>query len=130
MEEFVSDTMALILYLENRKMPYKGKSIFKQADVDEVHIHIPSMVLAEIGYLSEKNKIKLSLEKVERFLMEKKSYSVYPQTLEVLKSTFEIKDIPELHDRIIAGTAKLLGAKLITNDPKIEASLSVDTVWK
>ena len=49
MEEFVSDTMALILYLENRKVPYKAKSIFKQADVDEVHIHIPSMVLAEIG---------------------------------------------------------------------------------
>jgi predicted nucleic acid-binding protein len=130
MEAFVSDTMALILYLENRKMPAKAKEIFKRADLEEVHIHIPSMVLAEIGYLSERGKIELSLKKVEDYLSDKRNYAVYPQTLEVLKATFEIKDIPELHDRIIAGTAKLLGAKLITNDPKMEASISVDTVWR
>ena len=103
MKEFVSDTMALILYLENRKMPAKAKEIFKQADIEEVHIHIPSMVLAEIGYLSEKGKIELSLEKVEDYLSDKTNYSVYPQTLEVLKATFEIKDIPELHDDITFG---------------------------
>jgi len=130
MEQFVLDTMALILYLEGRKLPIKVKSIFEKADRDEVHIHIPAMVLAELGYLSERGKIELSLEKVEAFLSDKKAYAVYPQTLEVIKSTFGIDDIPELHDRIIAGTAKLLGAKLITNDPKIEASQSVETVWR
>lgn len=130
MEEFVSDTMALILHLEGRKMPIKAKSIFKKADLGEVHIHIPSMVFAEIGYLSERGKIELTLEKVERFLSDKKTYSIYPLTLEVIKSTFEIDDIPELHDRIIAGTAKLLASKLITNDPKIEASRLVETVWQ
>jgi predicted nucleic acid-binding protein len=130
MEEFVTDTMALILYLENRKMPIDAKRIFQKADIEEVKILIPSMVLAEIGYLSERNKIQLSLQKVEEYILAQKGYAVYPQTLEVIKSSFEIQDIPELHDRIIAGTAKLLGVKIITNVPKIEASLAVDNVWK
>lgn len=38
---------------------------------------------------------------------------------------FEIKDIPELHDRLIAGTAKYLNLPLITNDPIILKSESV-----
>jgi len=130
MEEFVTDSMALILYLENRKMPKEAKQIFQKADLEEVKILIPSMVLAEIGYLSERNKIQLSLQRVENFILAQKGYTVYPQTMEVIKSSFDIKDIPELHDRIIAGTAKLLGVKIITNDPKIIASLAVDTVWK
>ncbi len=130
MKEFVLDTMALILFLEKRKMPLKAKAIFEQAHSGEVQIYIPPMVIAEIGYLSEKGKIELSLDNLERFLSTKSNYTVYPQTFEVLKSTFQIKDIPELHDRIIAGTAKLLGAKLITNDPKIEASKSVESLWK
>jgi predicted nucleic acid-binding protein len=51
-------------------------------------------------------------------------------TLEVVKRALEIVDIPELHDRLIAGTAKLLGGELITNDPVIEKSTNVKTLWK
>ena len=128
MEELISDTMSLILYLERRKMPEKAKSLFQKADIDEVRILIPSMVMAEIGYLSEKGKIELSLDRVEKYILSKNNYTVYPQTMDVIKASFQIKDIPELHDRLIAGTAKLLGVKVITNDPKIEASVSVETV--
>jgi hypothetical protein len=37
-------------------------------------------------------------------------------------------DIPEPHGRLIAGTARLLNLKLITNDPVIQASHLVKTV--
>ncbi|MDP2766938.1 MAG: hypothetical protein Q8O41_05750 [Candidatus Methanoperedens sp.] len=50
------DTMALILRLENRKLPKKTKQILKRAERDEVEIYVPAMVLAEIGYLSEKHR--------------------------------------------------------------------------
>ncbi len=130
MEEYVSDTMALVLYLERRKMPEKAKGLFQKADIGEIHIHIPSMVIAEIGYLSSKGRIELSIEKIEKYLLDNNRYSVYSQSLEVVKSAFEIHDVPELHDRLIAGTAKLIKAKVITNDPKIESSIYVETVWK
>jgi len=38
-------------------------------------------------------------------------------------------DIPELHDRIIAGTALKVGTKLITNDPIIARSKFVEIIW-
>ena len=49
-------------------------------------------------------------------------------SFEVIKAAFEIMDIPELHDRLIAGTARHLGLPLITNDPVILNSTFVKCV--
>ena len=38
-------------------------------------------------------------------------------------------ETPELHDRIIAGTALKVGAKLITNDPIIARFKFVEIIW-
>lgn len=51
---YVLDTMALILYLEKRKLSDNVKMIFKDAESKILDLYIPAMVLAEIGYLSEK----------------------------------------------------------------------------
>jgi hypothetical protein len=48
---------------------------------------------------------------------------------DVVKSTAAIDDIPELHDRLIAGTATWLGVPILTNDPVMMASQHVQTVW-
>jgi hypothetical protein len=50
-------------------------------------------------------------------------------SLNVIHSAAQITDIPELRDRLIAGTARLLNSELITNDPVIQASNFVRTVW-
>jgi len=42
--------------------------------------------------------------------------------------TFEMTDIPELHDRLIAGTARHLNLPLITNDPELLDSTFVKCV--
>ena len=48
---------------------------------------------------------------------------------DVLASAADITDIPELHDRLISATAKLLDLELITNDPMMEISAFVTTAW-
>jgi predicted nucleic acid-binding protein len=48
--------------------------------------------------------------------------------LEITEMLPEIK-LPELHDRIIVATAKILGAKLITKDKDIVESGLVETIW-
>ncbi len=48
--------------------------------------------------------------------------------LKIIKSAFEIRDIPELHDKLIAGTARYLNLPLITNDPVILQSSFVECV--
>jgi PIN domain nuclease of toxin-antitoxin system len=50
-------------------------------------------------------------------------------TVDIIKSAEQITDIPELHDRIISATAKLLNLELITTDTKIQNSAFVKTIW-
>ena len=130
MNRFVSDTMALVLYLENRKLPQNVKQLFQDADIGKIEIIVPAMVLSEISYLSEKGRIELQLEDVETYFTNHHSYQEYPLNMPVIKTAFEIHDIQELHDRLIAGTAKLLTVELITNDPIITKSSHVQTIWK
>ncbi len=52
--EYVTDTMALVLHLENRRSSEKVKQIFKAVDSGEITVYVPTIVFAEILYLSEK----------------------------------------------------------------------------
>jgi len=103
MSKYATDTMALVLYLEKRKLPKTIAQIFQNAEIENSEIVIPSIVITEIGYLLDN---------------------------QVIQSAFSINDIPELHDRLITGTSKLLNLALITNDPVITNSKHIRTVWK
>lgn len=64
---FVTDTMALILRLERRKLSQKVKAIFERVENGKAEIIIPAMVLAEVGYLAEKGRIETNLEDVKEY---------------------------------------------------------------
>ncbi len=91
----------------------------------------------EIDKLSEKDKGTIK-EVLDTFILKNKfqtedllksqNYQFEPLSLEILKTASEITDIPELHDRLIAATARYLDIPLITNDPVIRASKFVDTL--
>lgn len=130
MNKFVTDTMAYILHLEKRKMPKKVKEIFVETEKGLKEVIVPSMVVAEIGYLAEKNRIDTNLKEVDKHLEKSKNFKEQPLTKDIIITSFEIDDIPELHDRLIAGTAKHLDCPIITNDPKIENSKHVKSIWK
>jgi len=52
------------------------------------------------------------------------------QTYEqLILDAIQISDIPELHDRLIAATARQLNLELITNDSVIRSSAFVKTIW-
>ena len=127
--EYVADTMALVLHLESRRSSPAVKSIFDSADLGNITIHIPAMVFAEILYLSERKRITLTLTEVESHLQTFGSYRESPMSFAIVENARQITDIPELHDRLIAATAKSLNIDLITNDPKIQASQFVHTIW-
>lgn len=128
MAGFIADTMAVILWLEKRKMPHKAKTLFIKAEQKEVDLYVPAMVLAEIGYLAEKKKIEVTLADTIAYLS-KHSILIRAIDVDVIKSAFEITDIPELHDRLIAAAGRVHACPIITNDPKIIASKFVSTIW-
>ena len=65
------------------------------------------MVLAEIGYLSERNEIDTDLHEVQAYCKKFPTVKIESIAAEVIQKSFEIDDIPELHNRIITGTAFL-----------------------
>ncbi len=127
--EFVTDTMGLVLCIERRKLGPTAKSIFDSVESGNATVYVPALVFAEILYLSEKQKISLSLRAVTDYLKQFPNYKEYPMSFAVIQSAAQITDMPELHDRLIAGTARFLNLDLITNDPIIQASTFVRTVW-
>ena len=127
--EFVADTMAIVLHLEKRKSGTNVKQILTDAENGNAVVHVPAIVFAEILYLSEKKRIVLTLSDVENQLSKFPNFRSQELSFEIVKIAETITDIPELHDRLIAATAKHLGLELITNDPKIQNSAFVKTVW-
>ena len=127
--EFVTDTMGLVLWLEKRKLPASVKTIYQAATDGETTIYIPSIVFAEILYLSEKKRISLNLADVTDHLHQVHHFQEAPMTLAIIQAASQITDIPELHDRLIAGTARSLNLPLITNDPVIQNSTAIQTQW-
>ncbi len=126
---YVTDTMAFVLRLEKRKMGKNAKAIYENAEKGNVQILIPAMVLAEIGYLSEKHKIETNLNEAKDYCQGYSTVEIEPLTEEIIHKSFEIEDIPELHDRIIAGTAYSKNLEIITNDPMLINSGYVSTTW-
>ena len=126
---YIADTMALVLRLERRRLPQKVKAVFEDAENDNAGIFIPAMVLAEIGYLSERRRIETSLTDAKIYCSDHKLINVEPITELIIEKSFQIDDIPELHDRIIAGTAYSMEMQLLTNDPIISASKYISVVW-
>jgi predicted nucleic acid-binding protein len=127
--EFAMDTMGLVLRIERRRLGSTVRVIFDAAEAGHVTVYVPAMVFADILYLSEKRKIDMSLRDVAEHLTQHPKYQVYPMNVAVVQTAAQITDIRELHDRLIAGTARLLDRALITNDPIIQASAFVQTVW-
>jgi predicted nucleic acid-binding protein len=127
--EFVTDTMGLVLRIEQRKLGPRAKSVFDSAESGKATVYVPALVFTEILYLSEKQRIRLSLHAVAGYLEQFPNCREYPMSFAVIQSAAQITDIPELHDRLIAGTARLLNLELIANDPTIQASNFVRTAW-
>lgn len=55
--------------------------------------------------------------------------AIVPVDAEVVEAALPVEDVPELHDRIIVGTARLLDVPILTGDQVIARSKHVTTIW-
>ena len=128
--KYVADTIAIVRHLKNsRNMGAKAKEVFRRTDRGEDQIFISGITLMEILYLSEKGRIDVDLIDTTKLITDSDNYLVYPVDVKVILTAQTIDDIPELHDRVIAATAKLLNVPLITHDELISESKAVTILW-
>ena len=127
MNQYVTDTHSIIWYLSQpRKLSAKVRRIFRETDQGQVQILIPSIVLIEMIFIGNRQRIPASL--VNRLFNidegANTNYRIAPlsKAVAVTARDFGPAAIPEMADRIIAATARQLDLPLITSDPAIIAS--------
>ncbi|MDQ7839578.1 MAG: PIN domain-containing protein [bacterium] len=140
---YTTDSHGLIWHLqeasgERPKRPKgrlgpRARRIFTLADDGREVIAIPSIVLVELVYLSERGVIPAAL--IGRLLADlakgPENYRVIPLDLEVVDQLRSIPAtiIPDMPDRIIAATAKATRSKLLSRDAVFRRTPDVDVVW-
>ena len=134
MSEYVTDTHTLHWHLtKNRRLSTKVAELLNQADAGYHRIFVPSIILVEIVYLIERERIEAAL--LERLLALTKqingSYVIAPLDRGTAESLqFIPRDVvPDMPDRIIAATAYQLGLPLLSCDEKIQAVNDISVIW-
>ena len=104
-------------------------SIFAKADKGEAIIIVPTIVLAEMIYICEKKKVELNAKQIINKIKKSLNYIPYNLDIEILEEIFSIKNISEMHDRIITAVTLITKAILITKDKEIIKSGKTRTIW-
>ncbi|MEX0769826.1 MAG: hypothetical protein WD035_03780 [Balneolaceae bacterium] len=70
------------------------------------------------------------MKQLKKYLNKYPNISEWPITLSTVEHAFEIDDVPELHDRLVAAAAKELIIPILTNDLEIHRSQHVTCIWE
>jgi predicted nucleic acid-binding protein len=130
MNRYVVDTHALFWYLTaSPRLGSQAKQAFEEGVRGQAVIYIPAIVLAELYFLNEK---------VGRPLDFPSEYNRLRQSGQFVFVAFAPEDVldfdvdaavPEMHDRIVVGVARRLGAACLSLDPYIVDSGLAQVVW-
>ena len=127
MKRYVCDTQCLLWYVtQDRRLPKIARTAFEQAKEGVAQILVPSIVLVEVVFLAERQRVPRPILAQLMALSDMPSAGicVIPLDLTVARAVadFGPSAVPELADRIIAATARALNLPLLTTDPAIITS--------
>jgi len=129
----VADTHTILWYLfGDSRISDTAKKYIDQATTRQENIGVSSITLAEVLYLAEKKRVLPdSLTRlIETLRVPGGVFVEIPLDSSVIQHMEKIPrdQVPELPDRIIAGTALSLAVPVISRDRQIRTS-SVQTIW-
>ncbi len=128
----VLDTHALIWHvLGDPRISKSAETVLMDAAAAGDQIALSSISLVEVVYLIEKRRIdSTTLDQILDLLDLATLLIEVPVDRAVVLAmrTVPRQQVPDLPDRVIAGTAVALGVPLISRDGKIRASV-VSTIW-
>jgi len=115
METFITDAHSLAWFIsQSPKISAQAVEIFRKAENADVEVLIPTIVLAELLYLSERKKISIGVAEILRLIQESSGFVVVPFDWQVFEAMQSLPTELEIHDRIIAATAKVYSGKVTT----------------
>ena len=130
MSDWVVDTHALYWYLTaSPTLGANAQAAFLDGEQGRAVIYIPSIVIAELYFLNVKLGRPLDFaQEFQKLVAAGQFRFVDFCAVDVLRFD-ALSAIPEMHDRIIAEVAHVMGLPLLTRDQAIIDSRVVQTVW-
>ena len=127
---FVTDTHALLWWFtESPRLSSPASNIFIDCEKGKCIIFIPSIVFAETLSIFDKKRISFNFRDLFEKIKSSENFALIALDYPVLEKMIDLKDIPELHDKIIVSTAIYLDLPVITKDRVLRGSSSIETVW-
>ena len=127
---FVSDTHALVWWFTNSpKLGDKAAKTFTACERGECVIVIPSIVIAEALSIFDKKRVSFDFRGLFRQVRDSENFVIMALDYPILEAMLDLKDLPELHDKIIVATAKHLELPLITKDATLRKLSNIKTIW-
>jgi predicted nucleic acid-binding protein len=131
---YVTDTHALVWYLSyDPALSDTAREKFRLADTGQAEIFIPSIVVVEVVYLAERQRVPGG--QIDRIVglpsAPGSHYHLAALDADVIQAMRRVpRDlVPDMPDRIIAATALQLGLPLLTRDRRISQVVTIESVW-
>ncbi len=127
---FVADTHALLWwFVDSPKIGDKAAAIFEECENGEHVIFVPSIVIAEALSIFDKKRVSFNFRRLLKKIDESDNFTLVALDFPVLQKMTTLKNISELHDKIIVATAKHLNLPIITKDEILQDSKNIKTIW-
>jgi len=127
---FVADTHALLWWFtDSPRISSKASEIFEKCEKGENVIFIPSIVIAESLSVFDKKRISFNFTNLFKKIRSSENFVLVALDYPILQKMVALKEVPELHDKIIVSTAKYLKVPIITKDKILQKLPSIKTIW-
>ena len=127
---FVTDTHALLWWFtDSPRISSKTSEIFQKCERGENVIFIPSIVIAESLSIFDKKRISFNFKNLFKKIHTSENFVLIALDYPILQQMVALKEVPELHDKIIVSTAKYLKLPIITKDKTLQKLPSIKTIW-
>lgn len=129
-DNYITDTLPLVLRLEKRILPLKAKRIFELTEISEVRLNIPVPVLDRIGYLAQQKIISTGLDDVKRYCDSYPEVRIINLNTAVSKMAAEKAELIYAHEKLLAGFSVYLNAEIVTNNYNLIHTEDINCIWQ
>ena len=127
---YVLDTHALIWYFTGSKnLSRKAKEVIDDCISKGGKLLVPTIVLSEALDIAEKGRVEFDFQKMYQLISDNPVFQIIGFGASIFDETLEMRDIQEIHDRIIVATARFYSADIITKDRIIRSSGEVESLF-
>ncbi len=127
-EVFILDTHAILWrFRGDARLPVRVHELFDAAERDETTLVVPTIVWAELTLIAERRFPDFSVQDVLDRFDRMASVRHAPLDMAVFEAFRDLPPSLDIHDRVIAATAKVYGCPLVTTDRKLQGA--VETIW-